>query len=103
MSDGTRFSDPGEFNELSCDICGEKMDVTRNVNGPTSFAAAMGEISRLHDSFNCPFREDMWHKQACKLKAEARRNPSKRLADIMMSEMTEVLTTRNATKEVSLL
>lgn len=63
MPDGVRSAKPGEIDELACSVCGEMMEVQRGVNGPTGFAEAMAKKKHLHDSFTCPFREEMWHMQ----------------------------------------
>lgn len=103
MPDGVRFSDPGEFEEQSCSVCGDTMDVIRNSTGATCFAGAMaGGKHPLHDSFYCPSREEMWHRQVCKLRFEAGQCPSKQIADIMIAEAALVLETRVATKRVSM-
>ncbi len=102
MPDGVAFTYPKDkVSGMSCNICGEKMDVQRNVTGPTGMAEAMAKRSHLHDHFSCPFREEMWHKQVCKLNEAAAKCPSKKIADIMHAEALEVLETREATKEVS--
>lgn len=101
MVDGVRFAEPGKFEELACSVCGDIMDVKRNVNGPTSWGGAMAKIFHLHDAFACPCREEMWHIQVCRLRDEARKCPSKQIANIMTAEATEVLISRKETKEVS--
>lgn len=102
MTDGVYFAcSEDKIAELHCSVCDEKMDVKRNVDGPTSSAEAMAKGSHLHDVFLCPFRNEMWHRQICKLTEEAVKCPSKRLADIMIAEADGVLKSRQATKEVT--
>ncbi len=86
---------------MDCTTCGEKMDVKRKVNGPTGFAEAMAQKFHLHDRFSCPFREEMWHRQICKLTEAACKSPSKQIAGIMIAEALEIVESRQATKEVS--
>ena len=93
--------DPGECDSVDCGICSQPMTVTRNVSGPTSFAAAMGRLHRLHDSFVCPSRDEDWHIQAKKLIQMAQETPSKRLEEMFLFEAQEILFKKTATKEVS--
>lgn len=102
MTDGIVFTRPEDaVPGVLCDICGEEMDVQRNVKGPTGMAEAMAKRSHLHDRFSCSFRDEMWHRQVCKLKEAAAKSPSKQIADIMTTEAEQVLKAREATKEVS--
>ena len=97
-----RFTpDPGEVDTYAFDVCGDNMDVKRNVHGPTGFAEGMSGKGHLHDAFNCPSREEMRHLQAFKLQEEAEKTASKRIEDLLLTEMREVVEKRQATKEVS--
>ena len=90
--------DPGKLDEAFCDLCRTQMDVTRNVCGPTSWGASMAGINHLHDVFKCPHREKKWHKQAVRIKIAASEHPSKRISDIMLSEMDEIIQNKSPTK-----
>ena len=104
MRNGVAFTNPEhEISGMSCNVCGELMDVRRNVDGPTGYAEAVGKRSHLHDFFFCPFRDDAWHKQIHKLYEAIRETPSKRLADIMKEEIDDILDSREPTKEVGFL
>lgn len=84
--------------EMYCRVCGQLMEVTRGVNGPTSSIEAMGKVSRLHDVFRCKDSERDWHKQALRLSQDAENTPSKRLEIIYLEEVEEILLHRKPTK-----
>lgn len=74
------FTNPGLFKTRKCVVCGAKMDVTRNVFGPTSSSESMGGHKHLHDSFFCPNSDKGWHQIALILVEEIdRKDPQKRL------------------------
>ena len=68
---GQCFPNPGEVKKAKCGICGARMNVERNVHGPTGFAEAMGGLAHLHDEFNCPHLMESWHMRIVVLKYEA--------------------------------
>ena len=98
---GRATPSPSEFKELLCDFCGSIMNVTRDVNGPTSWGGAMAKISHLHDSFVCPHIDDMWHLQAEKLHELAKETPSKVIEQLLLDEAKDIISKRKHTKEVS--
>lgn len=95
------FPDAGKFESIDCGICGTKMNVKRNVFGPTSFGAAMAKKGRQHDAFSCPHRDEPWHIQAKKLRDEIGKTPSRRIAEIIHAEFCHVIREREPTKKVS--
>jgi len=95
--------DCGEVKEgevVACGVCGATMIEERNVNGPRSWAQAMGGGKSPHDVFECPHQEEQWHKQVVGLRREAGNSISKKLADIMLEEAEEILSSKKATKTV---
>lgn len=92
--------DPGEMELMYCDVCGNKMDVERNVHGATGFAEAMAKSGHDHDLFTCVAREEMWHKQVYQLYEAGRESPSKRIENIMLDEAREILNNHKETKHV---
>jgi hypothetical protein len=91
--------EPGEVKEMTCDICGTVMDVTRNAEGPTSSVMAMAKLTRVHDFFRCHHREKDWHRQAKALLKLANDTPSLELAKMFEKEAKrDVLHNRKATK-----
>lgn len=97
MSYGIFFPDCGTCDQANCDLCGSPMNVKRNCYGPTSWAAAMGGLKRQHDTFTCPFRDEVWHVQAGELTDEMRNTRSQKLRAILQSEIDEILRDRKPT------
>jgi len=94
--------DPGTVESADCGICETKMDVTRDAYGPTSSLMGMAGRKRKHDFFHCPHRKEKWHIQVKQLKEAARKTPSKTFEDIYLTEVAEILKTRQPSKEVSI-
>ncbi len=85
------FTEPDTEDELCCRVCGTKCEVTRNVYGPTGFAAATGGLAKLHDSFHCPHGNAEWHEQALNLIMQSEKTASKRLRDLIHVDLQELL------------
>ncbi len=104
LKSNTQYSytpDPGTIEEpVECGVCGEKMKCRRNVNGPRGFAMAMSGSKQLHDSFDCPHREQDWHKQAVALREEARATASAIFQTALEKEADEIVSTRKSTKTI---
>lgn len=95
--------DPGLVEgPVHCGLCQTEMEVTRNVNGPRGFAMAMAGSKSLHDVFCCPLRDELWHKQATKLREAARSSFSAKLAAIYTEEAEQVIAERKPTVEKGL-
>jgi hypothetical protein len=92
--------DPGTTDVMYCRVCDEKMDVERNVNGPTGMAESMAGRKHLHDSFRCPNVGQKWHNQVLKLKQEARSTASASVENLIHQEIEQILKTRQHTKDV---
>lgn len=69
-NDGRSNPDPGTVAAVECGVCGENMEVKRDVFGPTSYAEAASGGGHRHDSFTCPNLRENWHKRVCQLKAD---------------------------------
>lgn len=93
-NDGVYFPDPGTVKEAHCGICNEKMDVKRNVYGPTQWAMAVSGRKRMHDSFMCPNYNKTWHKRVVDLKTEKYQTTSRKLRRLINEEIREILKTR---------
>jgi hypothetical protein len=70
-NDGRCYPNPGEVKQAKCGICGTRMNVERNVLGPTGFAEAMAGRAHSHDCFTCPHLSERWHRKIASLKMEA--------------------------------
>ena len=93
-----RFTpDPGEVDEAYCGVCKEKMTVRRDVNGPTGYVEAMAKMGHPHDAFDCPNREEMWHRQAIRIREEANQTASAKLAEMLRAEANEIVRNTTAT------
>ena len=84
-------TEPDSEDELRCRVCGTKCDVSRNVHGPTGFAAAIGGLAKLHDAFDCPHSDTAWHEQAVNLAMQSEETASKRLRDLIRLDLQELL------------
>lgn len=92
--------DPGEVEgPVNCGVCGTEMECKRNCHGPRGWAMAMSGSKSYYDCFSCPHRGELWHKQVVKLRSAVRDTPSRKLADLFLEEVNEILDTRQATKE----
>jgi hypothetical protein len=94
-----RFTpEPGTVDTATCGICGALMTVERDQFGPTGFAEAMAHKGHAFDFFECPHLAEAWHKQIDALQQEIEDTPSRKLADMMQSEVDEILRNHQATK-----
>jgi hypothetical protein len=82
---------PGEVKSRKCRVCGSKCLVERNIQGATSWGAAMCGTSKLHDRFTCPHAEEKWHDHALELLKQAEDSASKRVAAIIRDELKEAV------------
>ena len=81
-----------------CGVCGDETGVSRDCDGPTSFAEAMAGTGKRHDLFWCPNMDEDWHRQAISLREEATKTCSAKLASLFMDEADAVIASRSATK-----
>lgn len=82
---------PGSTTTQHCKVCGAECDVTRDVYGPSSTAAAIGRKYTLQDVFVCPHADADWHEQALRLVLAIQETPSKRLAALMQQDLNDLL------------
>jgi hypothetical protein len=90
-NDGLSFDDPGITKVRFCGVCGTECLVERDVNGPTSFAAAWAGHKCLHDVFRCPHYGSEWHDIATKLIHEMVATASKRLRAMIEMDLDDLL------------
>lgn len=83
--------EPGKIDEMYCNVCNSKCDVSRSVMGPTSFSSALAHKHKLHDCFICPNSENNWHHNAYRLIKAIEETPSKRLAGLMQLDLEDIL------------
>ena len=91
--------EPGKVKEMFCRVCKAKMDVKRNVNGPTGWAEAVGGRKHLHDAFSCPFAQEDWHRQARVLKQRIQDETSKSMTTILKKELKWIFENKKTTKK----
>lgn len=83
---------------INCGVCKEEMSCRHNVNGPRGFVQAMCGSSSLHDVFECPNIEELWHKQVKALREWVHSIPSASVGNLVEKEIEVILTTRQPTK-----
>lgn len=95
--------DAGEVEgPVYCGVCGTQMNEERACYGPTSSIMAMGGSKRHYDFFDCPDRQQLWHKQVVALRNKAGSTPSGRLKRMFLEEAEEILEKKEATVESGL-
>ena len=92
------YKTPGEVEELFCAVCGETMNVSRNLPGQRGRAAAMFGNSFNHDEFVCQNAGTEWHNQAIQLLEFIENTPSYELERIVREELRQIIYTKKATK-----
>jgi len=85
------FTDMDVKDGIACNVCGQMCDVTRRVNGPTSWGESIGKGSHWHDEFRCPNRDEPWHKQALDLLMEMEKTNSPSLKKIMDKDLKKII------------
>jgi hypothetical protein len=83
--------DPGVEDKMFCRVCGEEMEVRRNVEGPRSYTEAVGGGKSLHDSFVCKNSGEKWHQQALEILKMAEKTPSKVMEEMLKKEVQEII------------
>jgi hypothetical protein len=85
---------PGEVLLQRCPTCGDEMEVTRDVVGPTSWGEAMARGKHRHDKFVCPHASTRWHQRAMQLRVEAGGTVSRTLRRMIEAELAELIRAR---------
>jgi hypothetical protein len=85
---------PGTVQSMNCGVCGESMEVTRNVKGSTSFAEAIGKKGHVHDSFRCQHYRKDWHRRVSALMDEGRATKSESIRKVLQKEIEDILQRR---------
>jgi len=85
------ITEPGEYEELRCSVCGSICDVKRNVMGPRCFAEAVGKRQGLHDKFECPHVEEDWHEDCFDLSEQCMEMSSPTLRAMIGKDLFERL------------
>ena len=83
--------DPGTHDSMICMTCNSKMDVRRNVFGPTGSVEARSGSGHLHDVFTCKNSGRDWHNKVIDLMEEKRKTKSDKISSILQEEIDEVL------------
>ena len=86
---------------VDCGVCGRRMDVKRNVYGPTNSVEGMSGGGHNHDLFQCPDRDEKWHQQVVALRREQKKTASFSIAEILEKEINLVLERKQPTKELT--
>lgn len=92
--------DPGECEEMFCGVCKTKMDVKRNLVGPTSYISKMCGSKHPHDCFLCPLVEEPWHEYVQKVILEIRNVTCVTLRRLMIEDARRALETRTVPEDV---
>lgn len=82
---------PGTVDTIRCSACGAVCDVQRDVDGYTSYAAAVARRTSRVDKFRCPHADTDWHRLAVRLVKAIAETPSRRLAALMHQDLEDVL------------
>lgn len=84
--------DPGgEPYTKFCRVCGQLLEVEKNINGPTSWAESMGKMKHLHDRWKCPIAKEKWHQDAADLLMRAMGETSPSLKALLEKDAKEIV------------
>jgi hypothetical protein len=85
------YTTPRQVDEMFCRVCGSLCEVKRDVYEPANFGMAQANISDLYDVFSCPHAGKSWHDKALKLVLAIQETPSKKMADLMLQDLKDLL------------
>jgi hypothetical protein len=77
--------------QFTCTVCGTACKVSRDVDGPTSWAEAMAEKHHIHDSFVCTKADEPWHQHAVQLLKWIEACPSPSAAELGRRDLIALL------------
>jgi hypothetical protein len=81
---------PGEKEEMDCNVCESRCEVTRNLFGYHDFGSAMMKKKSRFDQFKCPLAEEEWHQKLEKLILEKRETASSKIKQLLEEEIEEI-------------
>ena len=81
----------GQIEYVRCRVCGTACDVEKNKPPLKQWYARGSGMDERHDLFCCPYANDHWHERALKLFMAAEETPSKRIAQLIMLDLADVL------------
>ena len=82
---------PQAVDRFVCAVCGTACEVSRDVDGPTSWAEGMARKHHIHDSFVCPKGDEAWHQHAVELLKWIEACPSPSVADLGRRDLDALL------------
>ena len=91
---GILFRNPGFQKTARCGVCKKQMKVRRNILGSTGYNEALSGHKHLHDRFECPDYEQKWHQKLADLVQEMEGTASKKIKQIIIEEIAEILQRR---------
>lgn len=89
-----------EEGPVFCGVCGTQATETRGCYGPRGLVQGMSGTKSHYDCFECPNRDQDWHRQALAIRMEAKKSPSKIIEQMLLKEALEIIEKREATKQV---
>jgi len=81
----------GQTAHIRCRICGTSCDVEKDQAPLKQWYARGSGMDERHDLFSCPYANDDWHERALKLFMAAEETPSKRIAQLILLDLGDVL------------
>ena len=85
-------TNPGEKEEMYCNVCDSKCKVKRDVYWYKDFGSAMAKKKSRFDQFRCPHAEEEWHQKLEKLVIQKRENHSIKIDELLQEEIEEIKT-----------
>lgn len=76
---------------VKCGVCGADTEFTGDQCGARSFAEAMSGRTGNYDCYECPHRNDHWHKRATELRVWMASVPSQAIRDVVEEEVQNIL------------
>lgn len=80
---------PGTVDSMDCRVCGSRMNVERNVLGPTNAFDGMAGYRHYRDYFVCPHADEDWHQHATALAIESDAFASRSLRAMVAAELQD--------------